>query len=207
MRCASLHFFLCRQQRHAADFFEIQADGVVRINVGEVIIQVEVGFGFGGGFGGGQFFFRRIGERGVFDKGNARAQERREGFFQLLHILLGFGEEVQDVINGDVRLLPPQFDEARNGRVFFFLFDNQQRVIHVSLFLLCEIKIRILFFRVDCKTLKWFDNCQIRLARGCPGTASGQPAYGVGLACGVASGVAVCRKGGWLVSSMSESML
>jgi hypothetical protein len=43
----------------------------------------------------------------------------------LFHILLRFREEVQDVVQCDIGLLPPQFDEAGNWRIFFFVFFKQ----------------------------------------------------------------------------------
>ncbi len=129
-----LHFLVGGQQRDAADFLEVQADRVVRVDVGQVVIQRSINFRLGfGRLHGDQFVLGGLAGGGVFHKRNAGAQQRRKGLLQLLHILLRFGEEMQDVIERHIGLLPPQLDQTGNGRKFFF-FVNDQYLLYIHLY-------------------------------------------------------------------------
>lgn len=70
-----LNFFGGGQQRDAADLFEVQADGVVGVYVGEVIVQREIGLGFGFAalFHRDQFVLGGLGHQAFFHKGDAGA--------------------------------------------------------------------------------------------------------------------------------------
>ena len=121
-----LHFLFGRQQRHTADFFQVQADRIVGIDIRQVIIVDDnrrAGF-FSSVFFLGQLFFGRSCIRGFIHVGDAGAEQRGKGFFQLIYILLCFREESQDIINRHIGFLPTKLDQSRNRRMFIFCFFN-----------------------------------------------------------------------------------
>jgi len=125
------HLFGGGQQRHAADFLEVEADGVVGVDVGEVVVERGVDLHLGLGFlHRHQFVFGGFGGGGVLHEGDAGAQQGRECLLQLLHILLGLGKEMQNVVNRHVGLLTTEFDQTGNGGEFFF-FVNDQDFLHI----------------------------------------------------------------------------
>ena len=63
---------------------------------------------------------------------------RGKSFFQLVHILFGFREEAQDIVNRHIRFLTSQLDQAGNRRMSFFFFDVPRKLLavhHQSFFL------------------------------------------------------------------------
>ncbi len=101
------HFFLSGEQRHTTDLFKVQPNGIVRIDIGKIIFKSErfIFFCFGFSLFGGQFIFAWLAGSDILHKGNASAQKSRKRLFQLLNILLGLREEMQYIIQCDIRFL------------------------------------------------------------------------------------------------------
>ena len=118
-----VHFLRGGQQRHAPDLFQVQADGIVGINIGQVIIiydQLSVSVFFNFFFT--QLFFARPGDGSFIQVGNTGADQRGKSFLQLVHILLGIREKGKDIIDGYKRFLSSKLNQSPNCRIRFFLF-------------------------------------------------------------------------------------
>ncbi len=69
-----------------------------------------------------QFIFGRAADRRIIHIRHPRADQRRKSLFQLIHIRFCLGEEAQDIIDCNVRLLPFQFNQTCQCRVLFLSF-------------------------------------------------------------------------------------